>query len=162
MNLIEGVVDAAGEGEEEEEDAAEEEGGGSKVGTMKDGEYLLHVLVETGKTLDLEGEDTVDPMVKVLFMGKELQTTAKNDITRSSTVKWDEHLFLEVGEVKAGDIQEAMIEVQILNKGFFKSDLVGSFAVSAAKIYDRADHVLHNQPLAFTNPTATNKAKITG
>jgi len=151
MNLIEGVVDA-GKESEEEEDAEGEEGGGPKVGTMKDGEYLLHILVETGKTLYLEGEDTVDPMVKVLFMGKEKQTSAKNDITSAVSIKWDEHLFLEAGEVKAAEIQEAMIEVQILNKGFFKSDLVGSYAVSAAKIYDRKDHVLHNQPLAFTNP----------
>jgi hypothetical protein len=83
-SLIAGVGGGeAEEGEKKEgaDDAAEEEAGGPKVGTMKDGEYLLHVLVETGKTLDLEGEDTVDPMVKVLFMGKEMQTSAKNDIT---------------------------------------------------------------------------------
>jgi hypothetical protein len=61
-------------------------------------------------------------------------------------------LFLECGEVKAADIMAAMLEIRILNKGFFKSDLIGTFAVSAAKIYDRKDHVLHNQPLSFTNP----------
>ena len=54
------------EGEEAEEEPQEDEAGaGTKVTTMKGGEYLLHVLVETGKNIDLEGEDTVDPMVKV-------------------------------------------------------------------------------------------------
>ena len=55
-----------------------------------------------------------------------------------------------------------MIEIRVYNKGFFKSDLIGYFAVAATKIYSRKDHVLHNQLIAFTNPEAENKAKITG
>jgi hypothetical protein len=73
---------------------------------MKNGAYQLHVLIETGKNMMLDGEDTIDPMVKILFMGSEKQTTAKNDISRSSQVKWDEHIFLETAEVKAAEIQE--------------------------------------------------------
>jgi hypothetical protein len=38
---------------------------------MKDGDYLLHILVETGKNIFLDGEDTVDPMVKLIFNCKE-------------------------------------------------------------------------------------------
>ena len=43
--------------------------GAPAVADMKEGEYLLHVLVETGKSIFLEGEATVDPLVKVTFMG---------------------------------------------------------------------------------------------
>ena len=67
---------------------------------MADGDYLLHVLVETGKNIFLEGEDTVDPMVKVIFNLKEKTTSAKNNITRSTQIKWDEHIFLESGPMK--------------------------------------------------------------
>jgi len=31
----------------------------------------LHVLIETGKNIDLEGEDTVDPFVKVKLLDKD-------------------------------------------------------------------------------------------
>jgi len=87
------------EGEEENEEQEEDEAGaGSKVTSMKAGEYVLHVLVETGKNVDLEGEDTVDPMVKISFMGRSKETTAKNDIGRISQVEWDEHIFIEPGE----------------------------------------------------------------
>ena len=51
---------------------------------MKGGEYVLHVLIETGKNIDLEGEDTVDPMISITFMGKTKESQAKDNIARSS------------------------------------------------------------------------------
>lgn len=89
---------------------------------MKDGEYLLHVLVETGKSIFLEGETTVDPMVKVSFMGQTASTTAKKGVTRTTPVKWDEHLFLDVGKVTGKEMQASLIQIEVLNKGFFSSD----------------------------------------
>jgi hypothetical protein len=43
------------------------------------------------------------------------------------------------------DIEEATIEIDINNKGFFKSDMIGHFVVSAATIYGMKDHLVHNQ-----------------
>ena len=77
-------------------------------------------------------------------MGRSKETAAKNDIGRLSQAEWDEHLFIEPGECSAGDLSEAMIQISVYNKGFFKSDLIGYFAVAATKIYSRKDHVLHN------------------
>lgn len=71
---------------------------------MKDGDYLCHVLIEKGKNIFLDGEDTVDPMVKVIFnfkdSSKDKVTSAKNNISRTTQVKWDEHLFIESGFLK--------------------------------------------------------------
>jgi len=53
-------------------------------------------------------------------------------------------LFFDTGDVKAKDIEASLIEVKVMNKGFFKSDLVGYYAVSAATIYNMKDHVVHN------------------
>ena len=160
------------EGGEEEADKGKEEGGaeeapaaeasaGSKVANMADGDYLCHVLIEKGKNIFLDGDDTVDPMVKVIFNFKEKVTSAKNNITRSTQVKWDEHLFIESGVLKQKEIEEAVITFQIQNKGFFKSETIGTFSVSAKTIYQMKDHVVHNQPVSFTNPDAEDKAKIT-
>lgn len=68
------------DGEGEEEAGEPEVGAGSKVGNFKDGAYLLHVLIETGKNLELEGEDSVDPLIRVSLLGKSGETAAKEDI----------------------------------------------------------------------------------
>ena len=111
---------------------------------MADGDYLLHILIETGKNIFLEGEDTVDPMVKIIFSGKDKTSSAKDNITRSTQVKWDEHLFLESGFLKKSEIEEAQITIQIQNKGFFKSETIGAFSISAKTIYQMKNHVVHN------------------
>ena len=122
----EGAAEEAPAAEEGAADAAEGEEGGdgaqAAVADMQDGEYLLHVLVETGKSIFLEGETTIDPLVKVTFMGKTASTSAKKGVTRTTPVKWDEHLFLEAGKVTGKEMQARLIQIEVLNKGFFSSD----------------------------------------
>jgi hypothetical protein len=120
----EGAAEEAPAAEEGAADAAEGEEGGDApaVADMQDGEYLLHVLVETGKSIFLEGETTIDPLVKVTFMGQTASTSAKKGVTRTTPVKWDEHLFLEAGKVTGKEMQASLIQIEVLNKGFFSSD----------------------------------------
>ena len=132
----EGAADAGGE--------EEEAGAGAGVANMKPGFYMLHILVETAKNISLEGETTVDPMIKVKILGNEKSTSSKNDITKTTPLKWDEHLFIEVGEQTQKDIESALIEIQILNKGFFSSDLIGYFPLSTLTIYNMDKHLIHN------------------
>lgn len=73
----------AGGAEEDEEDAGAADAGGSGMLHMKDGEYLLHVLIGEAKNIDLEGEDTTDPLIKVTFLGKTKETSAKANISRT-------------------------------------------------------------------------------
>ena len=77
--------------------APEEPKDGEKVASMKDGEYQLHVLIETAKNLSLEGEDTCDPLIRVSMMSKNKDTTSKKDVTKSAQITWDEHMFIESG-----------------------------------------------------------------
>jgi len=120
----EGAAEEAPAAEEAADAAEGEEGGGAQaaVADMQDGEYLLHVLVETGKSIFLEGETTIDPLVKVTFMGTTASTSAKKGVTRTTPVKWDEHLFLEAGKVTGKEMQASLIQIEVLNKGFFSSD----------------------------------------
>ena len=120
----EGAAEEAPAAEEAADAAEGVEGGGAQaaVADMQDGEYLLHVLVETGKSIFLEGETTIDPLVKVTFMGKTASTSAKKGVTRTTPVKWDEHLFLEAGKVTGKEMQASLIQIEVLNKGFFSSD----------------------------------------
>ena len=98
--MFEGGEEEAAPEEKNEEAPAEEASAGSQVVNMPDGDYLVHVLIEKGKNIFLDGEDTVDPMVRVIFNMKEKVTSAKNNIAKSTQVKWDEHLFIESGFLK--------------------------------------------------------------
>jgi hypothetical protein len=71
-----GDENAAAEVPAESSDAA------PSVSNMPSGEYLLHVLVETGKNIGMDGEDTVDPLVTVKLNGKSKDTGSKPDVTR--------------------------------------------------------------------------------
>ena len=100
------------EGEEGGDGGGDDEGGDGEAAApvdMKDGEYQLHVLVETGKSIFLEGDTTVDPLVKVTFMGKHASSSAKKGVTRTTPVKWDEHLFIDTGKVDGKDVQASVI-----------------------------------------------------
>ena len=44
-------------------------------------------------------------------MGTTKDTTAKNDVTKTAQITWDEHIFIESGKVKAKEIEEALIEI---------------------------------------------------
>ena len=73
--------DAAGGAAEVEAAGAGDEGSGMQH--LKDGEYLLHVFIEEAKNIDLEGEDTTDPLIRVSFLGKTKETPAKSSISRT-------------------------------------------------------------------------------
>ena len=85
-------AEGAEEGAKEEEEAAT----GSKVGTMKPGDYTIHILVQNAKQLKADGDDTCDPVIEFKIGDVVGKTTKKNDISRSATVKFNEHIFLEL------------------------------------------------------------------
>jgi hypothetical protein len=148
--------------EEVKEEAKVEQSAGSKVSTMKAGEYVLHILVEKAKSLELDGHATFDPLVKIKFNGTEKKTSAKSDMTTMSIVKYEEHIFIETGKLTEKEIAASLIEVEVENKGFFSGDKMGYFPISTTTVYNLDNHVTHNTPLALTNPNADDKSKISG
>ena len=121
---------------------AVEASAGSKVGRMKAGDYLIHVHIQYIKNVHLEGEDTCDPMIKVECLGKSKTSTAKNDVTKDAKLKMDEHIFLDYKALKKAAVEEANIQFNIENKGFFKGDLIGQFEMAVSKIYNMKNHVM--------------------
>lgn len=104
----------------------------------------MHILIESAKNIILEGETVVDAIIEVSFMGKIKQTSVKKDVTSTTIVKFDEHIFINTGKIETKDIEEALIEVTVKNKGFFSSDVVGYFPISSTTIYNYENHVVHN------------------
>ena len=148
----------ADEEKKEEPDASQEEeqeagpaDPSAGVQEMKEGEYQLHVLVETGKSIFMEGDDTVDPLIKIKWCGKEAQTATKNNVTISTCPKWDEHIFMESGKVSKDEISDSKIEIQIMNYGFFKSESIGYYSISTSSVYSMKSKVNENQKHVFHN-----------
>ena len=59
------------------------------------------------------------------------------------------------------EIESGKIVIKILNKGFFKKDIVGIFDLDVTNIYFQNDHSLKNQWLALSNPLALDNNEIT-
>jgi hypothetical protein len=58
----------------------------------------------------MDGDDLLDPLIKIKWCGKESQTATKNNITASTQCKWDEHIFMDSGKVSKEEISDSKIE----------------------------------------------------
>ena len=108
-------------------------------------------MIETGADLTLDGDDSVDPLVKVKWCGKEGQSGTKSAVSRTTLVKWDEHVFLESGKLSKEEINDSRLEIEIMNYGFFKSEQIGCYSMATASLYslkskvnEKQLHVVHN------------------
>lgn len=112
-----------------------EESGKGEICQMKRGDYMIHVYVEQAKNLKIEGDSTVDPIVEVVCMGERKYTTAQNDINNSAVAIWNEHLFYEPKNKEVEDLENAKVEIKLMDKGFFKDALIGYYEFDLSYIY---------------------------
>lgn len=62
-------------------------------------------------------------------------TNVKNDVTPDTKVNFNEHLFIDLKKVDDEVVEEANIIITVLNKGFFKGDIIGQIQLGLSKIY---------------------------
>ena len=107
---------------------------------MSPGDYLAHVHIQYVKNLTLEGEDTVDPYVKVEINDQDKSSSTKSKITKDAKVEFDEHLYIELKNQTKEQMETGNITFTAMNKGFFKGEVIGSFGMSVSKIYGMDKH----------------------
>lgn len=129
---------------------------------MKAGDYTIHILVQNARNLIADGDDTCDPVVEFNVNDVSGKTTTKKDVTRAGTVKYNEHVFLEVKGLTQTDAQNAILKMKVVHQGFFMSDLIGQFEIPISKIYNMEQHCLLNQGLGLNDPDADNSNEIKG
>ena len=59
-------------------------------------------------------------------------------------------------------VEEANMVITVLNKGFFKGDIIGQISLSMSKIYHMKNHVMKHQRLGLANPNGDDFSKMTG
>ena len=154
----------AGAGGAEGQAQSDEQGlaAGAKVGTIKPGDYIVHVHVQQASKLWLEGEETSDPFIEVSCLGTMKATGGKNDIASDATVRFNEHMFLEFKDLSKEQLEEATIKFQVVNKGFFRGDVIGTNEIPLTKVYNMKNHCLLHQQFGLSNPNSKDYSKITG
>lgn len=96
------------------------------IGEMKRGDYMIHIFIEKIKDIKIaDGEDTVDPMIETSCLQQKQYSSSKKGISGIGEVTFNEHIFLEQRNVEKKDAEEAKITLRLLDKCFFKDDLIG-------------------------------------
>jgi len=151
--------------EEEENQEGEEEQVQEKekksVCSMKRGDYMIHVMVEQAKNLDVPEGDVIDPIVEIACLGERKFTKALDDINNVGVAVWNEHLFFEPKNVEVDRLQKGKIEIKLMDKGFFKDALVGYYEFDLSSIYLREEHALQHKWAVMSNPESEEFGKVT-
>ncbi len=66
-------------------------------------------MIEVARQLKVPDGQTVDPIVEVTVCGEKRFTSAKNDVSATTTLNWNEHMFFEPKNVSQDDIEQAKI-----------------------------------------------------
>ena len=145
------------EGEEEQPQEKEKK----SVCSMKRGDYMIHVMIETAKNLDIPEGDVIDPIVEVTCLGERKFTKALDDINNTGLAIWNEHIFFEPKNVEVDRLEKGKIEIKLMDKGFFKDALVGYYEFDLNSIYLREDHALQHKWAVMSNPESEEFGKVT-
>ena len=103
------------EGEEEQPQEKEKK----SVCSMKRGDYMIHVMIETAKNLDIPEGDVIDPIVEVTCLGESKFTKALDDINNTGLAIWNEHIFFEPKNVEVDRLEKGKIEILQMNIGLY-------------------------------------------
>lgn len=63
-------------------------------------------------------------------------------MTPDQVVNFNEHIFINLSKMDNEVMKEGNIKLTVLNKGFFKGDVVGEIQLSLSKVYHMKDHVM--------------------
>jgi len=113
---------------------------------------MIHILVEQAKNLLIDAGATVDPIVEISCLGQKKYTTAQEGIDNTTTAIWEEHIFFETKNMEAAKMESGKIEIKLLDKGFFKDELIGYYEFDLSYIYLMKDHSMMHKWIVMTNP----------
>ena len=71
-------------------------------------------------------------------------------------------MFAEPRGVDKKEAEDSKIKLKLLDKGFFKDDLIGEFEFDLSFIYFMKNHVMLHKWIALANPSGPNPSDIAG
>jgi len=113
---------------------------------------MIHVFVEQAKNLKIDAEDKVDPIVQINFLGVRKFTPAQEDISNNDVAIWDEHIFFEPKNKEVEELENAKVEIKLMDKGFFKDVLIGYYEFDLNYLYQQENHAMLHKWIIMSNP----------
>lgn len=108
---------------------------------MKAGDYTVHFLIQKAKDLEIDAESVMNVIVEVEVTGGKKETTKVfNDVTNTTVVNFDSHVFVELMGKSVAELEQTKICIRLQEKGYFKNELIGQVEMDLTFIYNLENH----------------------
>ena len=130
---------------------------------MKPGDYTLHILIQKAKDLDFgddDGSETANVVCEVEVQGKRENTKVIENVTATTVVNFDSHIFIELMRQSVADLEGTKILLKLQTKGYFKTSLIGQIELDLTYLYNLEQHTKQHQWFAMINPDSEDFSSV--
>ena len=131
-----------------------------EVSSIKPGDYTVHLLLQKAKDLAIDSEEALNVVCEVTVQDKRETTKVINDVTSTSVVNLDSHVFFELMGQSVSELENTKILIKLCSKGFFKTELIGQVELDLTFIYNLENHTKQHQWFALINPDSEDFSAV--
>jgi hypothetical protein len=70
-------------------------------------------------------------------------------------------LFFEPKNKEVEELEQAKVEIKLMDKGYFKDALIGFYEFDLSYLYQMKDHVMMHKWIIMTNPESEEYGEVT-
>ena len=109
---------------------------GKEVGSIKAGDYSIHIFIEQAKEISVPEGEACDVMCEASCGRQKQYTAVQSNISATSVANWQQHLFMELQKQSVADLEATKIGVRLMEKGAFKDATFGLFEFDFSYVYN--------------------------
>ena len=132
------------EKKEESKRPVAEEKAAKEVSQIKPGDYTVHLLIQKAKDLEIDADDVMNVVCEVTVQTKKEITKEIKDVTSTTVVNFDSHVFIELMGQSVSQLEQTKIMVKLQSKGFFKTALIGQVELDLTYLYNMDGHTMQH------------------
>ena len=125
---------------------------GKEVGSLKPGDYSVHILIEAAKEIQVPEGEACDVMVEAKVGKVKKYTPTKSSVTATSNVSFMDHIFVDLQKQSVADLEATKISIKLMEKGTFKDAIFGLFEFDFSYIYNMENRTMFHQWVALNDP----------
>ena len=111
-----------------------------EVSQMKAGDYTVHFLIQKAKDLEIDEEAVMNVLCEVTVQSKNETTKEIKDVTSTTIVNFDSHIFVELMGQTVAELEQTKICIKLQEKGYFKNSLIGQVEMDLTFLYNLEGH----------------------
>ena len=111
-----------------------------EVSQMKAGDYTAHFLIQKAKDLEIDPESVMNVICEVQVQSKKEVTKEMKDVTNTTVVNFDSHIFVELMGQTVAELEQTKITIKLQEKGFFKNSMIGQVELDLSFLYNLEGH----------------------